>query len=68
MNRVFPDVTDGDCLIGLATPGNATRFFVNGRATGTIDDPEFAPAFFGIWLSPATSEPRLRQQLLGDKK
>ena len=66
MNRTFPDVREGDCLTGLAMPGAPTRFFVNGRLAGAIDDPEFGPAFFAIWLSPATSEPRLRRQLLGE--
>ena len=28
-------------------------------------DAEFARRFFGIWLAPETSEPRLRAALLG---
>ena len=32
--------------------------------TGDIRDVEFARLFFGIWLLPDTSEPRLRQALL----
>ncbi|MEO8136392.1 MAG: chalcone isomerase family protein [Betaproteobacteria bacterium] len=68
MNRVFPDVRPGDCLVGLAQPGAATRFFINGREAGSVEDPEFGPAFFGIWLSPATSEPRLRKRLLGEAR
>lgn len=65
MRAVFPDVGDGDHLIGLAAPGAATRFFVNGKPIGEIDDPAFGPAFFGIWMSPATSRPELRRMLLG---
>ena len=65
MRAVFPDVADGDRLIGLAAPGAATRFFVNGKPIGEIDDPAFGPAFFGIWMSPATSRPDLRRMLLG---
>lgn len=68
MNRVFPDVREGDCLLGLAVPGGPARFYVNGKPTGAVEDPEFGPAFFGIWLSPATSEPKLRKQLLGEKR
>ncbi len=68
MNRVFPDVREGDCLLGFAAAGGPTRFFVNGKPTGAVDDPEFTQAFFGIWLSPATSEPKLRSQLLGERK
>jgi len=31
-----------------------------------VDDAAFARALFGIWLSPSTSEPRLRSALLAD--
>jgi len=30
-----------------------------------IADPEFARLFMGIWLSDRTSEPKMRQALLG---
>jgi hypothetical protein len=44
------------------------RFFVNGRLGGELRDTEFARFFFGIWLSPQTSEPSLRQALLGQAR
>ena len=31
---------------------------------GEVPDPDFARLFFAIWLSPATSEPQMRSQLL----
>lgn len=65
MKKTFPDVKDGDRLLGVATPGGVTRFFMNGKPIGDVDDPAFGPAFFGIWLSPATSRPDLRRVLLG---
>ena len=65
MKKTFPDVKDGDRLLGLAIPGGATRFFMNGKPIGDVNDPAFGPAFFGIWLSPATSRPDLRRVLLG---
>jgi hypothetical protein len=65
MRRTFPDVADGDCLVGVSVPASGARFFHNGRPLGAIADPEFAPAFFGIWLSPQTSAPALRRRLLG---
>lgn len=65
MGQLFPDVQAGDRLTGVQRPGAATRFFHNGQARGEVADAAFAPLFFGIWLSPRTSEPRLRQQLLG---
>jgi len=68
MQKTFPDVKDGDRLVGFAAPGAATKFFMNGKPIGDIDDPAFGPAFFGIWLSPATSHPDLRRMLLGQAR
>jgi hypothetical protein len=67
MTQLFPDVRDGDRLTGVQRPGVATRFFLNGQFRGEVADAEFTRLFFGIWLSPRTSEPRLRAQLLGGR-
>jgi Chalcone isomerase-like len=64
MVRVFPDVNDGDRLIGIHQPGQATEFWLNGNPLGRIDDPQFGAAFFAIWLDPRTKAPRLRQAIL----
>lgn len=68
MGRLFPDVKEGERLTGLHLPGRGARFYQNDRLLGDIDDPEFAQAFFSIWLSPATREPALRQALLGQAR
>lgn len=65
MTQVFPDVNDGDRITGVQWPGQAARFHTNGRFSGEVRDPRFAELFFGIWLAPWTSEPTLRQALLG---
>jgi Chalcone isomerase-like len=65
MKQVFPDVKEGDRITGVLVPGMGARFFINGQMKGDIRDPEFARLFFGIWLSPKTSEPALRDALLG---
>lgn len=65
MTALFPDVRAGDRLTGLHLPGRTARFFFNGQPRGEVADAEFARLFFGIWLSPRSSEPRLRAQLLG---
>lgn len=62
--RVIPDVRKGDRITGVHRPGVGAAFWVNGKASGEIRDAEFARLFFGIWLSPNTSEPQLRQALL----
>lgn len=65
MRRVFPNVKKGDRLLGVQQPGQGAAFWFNGQLRGDIRDAEFARAFFGIWLSPRSSEPAMRQALLG---
>ena len=65
MKKLFPDVREGDRITGLNLPGQGARFFHNGTLRGEVPDTEFARLFFGIWLSPRTSEPALRKALLG---
>ncbi|MDI1243794.1 MAG: chalcone isomerase family protein [Rhodoferax sp.] len=64
MQALFPDVKAGQRLTGIHQPGVGARFVFNGQPLGEISDPEFARLFFGIWLSPQTSEPKLRLALL----
>jgi Chalcone isomerase-like len=64
MLRVIPDVRKGDRVMGVHQPGVGAAFWVNGKNTGEVQDAEFARLFFGIWLSPNTSEPKLREALL----
>ena len=64
MADVFPDVKDSDQLVGVHLPNQGARFFFNGKKIGDIAEPEFAKAFFGIWLDSKTSAPGLRTSLL----
>ncbi len=66
LRQMLPDVSDGDSLTGVNVPRVGVRFYQNGEALGSIDDREFARAFFAIWLDPRTSEPALRKRLLGE--
>jgi hypothetical protein len=61
---LLPDVQPGDRLTGLYEPQQGLRLWRGGQELGAIDDPELARLFFGIWLSPRTSEPGLRSALL----
>lgn len=65
MEKVFPDVDRGRRIAGVHLPGRGARFYVDGSFAGSIDEPEFARAFFAIWLDPRTRVPRLRESLLG---
>ena len=62
--RVIPNVKKGDRILGVYRPGIGATFLVNGKPVGEILDLELARLFFGIWLSPTTSEPKLRSALL----
>ena len=64
LKRVFPDVKEGDSIVGVHLPGRAARFYYRGVPSGEVADPEFARRFFGIWLDPKSRSPELRAALL----
>ena len=64
MSALFPDVQRGDRITGVHLPGRGARFYLNDRLLGEIADDAFSRLFFGIWLSPRTSQPRMREALI----
>ncbi|MEO6921736.1 MAG: chalcone isomerase family protein [Collimonas sp.] len=68
MKGLFKNVVKGTHVTGIFMPGYGARFFLDGRALGDITDPQFAHAFFAIWLSPKTSAAGLRKKLLANIK
>ncbi len=67
LERVLPNVLPGDSITGVYHPGQGAVFFHRDQKTGKIED-ELAKYFFAIWLDPRTSEPGLRQALLGGRQ
>ena len=68
MRDAFPDVAAGDRITGLWNPAEETsEFVINGKQSKSLRDRAFGERFFGIWLGSSTSEPALRQALLGRK-
>jgi hypothetical protein len=65
MAELFPDVEAGRRLAGVHLPGAGARFYFDGRFLGAVDDPDFARAFFSIWLDERTRAPQLRAMLFG---
>ncbi len=68
LTEIIPDVRERDEITGFADEQAHTRFYLDGRLIGTVEEPEFTRAFFGIWLDETTSEPSLRARLLGDQR
>jgi len=65
LETAISNVQRGDRILGVYLPQTRTvRFLTNGQPTGEVSDGDFAKLFFGIWLSPQTSEPAMRNALL----
>ncbi len=64
MLAIFPDVQRGRRLAGVNLPGTGARFYFDDQFIGAVDDPDFARAFFAIWLDERTRAPQLRDSLL----
>ncbi|MBZ8141389.1 hypothetical protein CLD22_15970 [Rubrivivax gelatinosus] len=67
MAALFPDVKAGDRLVGVRRADGTTRFYGNGRVLGEVTEREFGRRFFGIWLAPQSSQPQLRERLVGGR-
>ncbi|MGQ8364863.1 chalcone isomerase family protein [Glaciecola sp. 1036] len=65
MHRIFPDVKEGECIMGIVDEDKVSHFYFNDEKIGKVTDAEFTEWFFAIWLSEDTSEPKMREQLLG---
>ena len=65
LRALLPDVRTGDRLTAVQQPGAGLRLYANGVLRGELREAALAARFVGIWLSPQTSEPRLRAALLG---
>lgn len=64
IRAIWPDIEPGDFLLLTVDQDGASHFFGTEGYLGTIPDPAFGAAFTAIWLSPDTTEPKLREQLL----
>lgn len=64
--EVLPNVESGQTLTGVYSPKAGTTLFYDGKKIAQFPGVEFSKAFFGIWLDPKTSVPKLRTELLGN--
>lgn len=65
LTAFLPNVESGHTLTAIYTPKQGTTFYHDGKQIAQIPGAEFPKAFFGIWLDPKTSAPKLRTELLG---
>lgn len=65
MKDLFPDVSEGESITGIVDTNGLSHFYLNEEPLGVIQDKEFGQWFFRIWLGEKTSEPKMREQLLG---
>lgn len=64
LQRVFPEIKEGESIVGVHYPGRGASFYHRGQAIGDVADADFARRFFAIWLDPASRSPTLRAALL----
>jgi len=62
----FPDHKKGDRCAITYIPGRGTELTYNGESLGVIEGPDFAYAYFSIWLADDPACPRLRDALLSN--
>ena len=65
LTDAIPDVQKDTRLAALFTPGKGLTLYRDGQLQAELNDPELAVAFMGIWLDTRTSEPKLRERLIG---
>lgn len=65
LTAILPNVEPGQSLTAIYNPKQGTTFYFEGKQIAQIPGAEFPKAFFGIWLDPKTSAPKLRTELLG---
>jgi len=68
LESLWPDVKPGNSLIAFKRQDGPTQFYFGEKLLGEIEDSEFGPAFFAIWLDDRCSHPEVRDELLGEKK
>ena len=65
LGNLWPSIKRGDRLAFQVNPQGDNFFLYNGKKLGGIADKQFGKSFLDIWLSPKTSQPAIRQRLLG---
>lgn len=73
LQRIYPDVTEGDSLAFVVRHKQGQFYFKSNHASewekiGMLFSSTFANAFLAIWLGEETEYPQQRRQLLGEQQ
>jgi hypothetical protein len=67
--RIFPDVEKGTSILASFNPSSGLFFWLNNKdLIAQVEDISKAKQFLDIWLSPKSSESKLRNSLVGLKE
>jgi chalcone isomerase-like protein len=64
MLKALPSLNRGDQLVILVMPSGTTIMYFNGQEREKLDDPNFGPALFRVWLDPASSYQHIKKGML----
>jgi hypothetical protein len=65
LRQLWPDIKKHDTLALYIDQHNTSTFYWNNQPLGQINDTRLGQHFLDIWLSPDTSQPEHRLDLLG---
>lgn len=68
LQSMWPDVSDGDCLLAFHTDGEGVAFYSANGELGQISSDAFADKFFAIWLDENSSYRKNRNELIGARE
>ena len=66
LEEIWPTVMPSDTLIFEVNTLEENEFFFNGNSIGGVEDFEFGESFLDIWLSPNTTRPKMRRDMIGN--
>lgn len=66
LQQVWPNVKKGDRL-AIYVDSTSSQFFFNGQSIDRVQSENFGQLFLSIWLSPNTSQPKLRKELINSR-
>jgi hypothetical protein len=67
MRKIFPNVKKGDNITGIHKDATTCTFYKNDYLIGQMHNKQFCNAFFDIWFGEKTTQPALRNKLIGQK-